>query len=57
MGKHGQSRSTLMKVGLPPSCHENDWRKHASNARSVCDKQWWLLDDVFDDVVNADKKC
>ena len=34
-------RSTSMKVGLPPSGqqHENEWRKRASSAHSVCDKQ------------------
>ena len=33
---------------LPPSCgqHENERGKHASGARSVRDKQGWLLDDV-----------
>ena len=26
----------------------------AHQAHTVFDKQWWLLDDVFDDIVNAD---
>ena len=38
--KTGQTLAIYIYERLPPSCqqHENEWRKRASSAHSVCDK-------------------